>query len=263
MCYALSGEVMSQITRRKFLKLGALAVPTLVGLDARFIEPVGLRVAHFKLDPSGKCRLVHFSDFHFKGDKQFAAKVVRTINGLAPNFVCFTGDLVEHRCFANGALEFVRQIEAPVYGCPGNHEYSSGVSFRDYEKAFAATGGAWLADRNLLLESHDLEIVGMGIVGLNIVPPLPASHRVLLIHYPLMADRLGDRRFDLILAGHSHGGQVRLPLWGSIIVPKGVGSYDLGHYATKGGPLYVNPGIGTYRLPFRFNCPPEITVITI
>jgi predicted MPP superfamily phosphohydrolase len=254
---------MSQITRRKFLKLGALAVPTLVGLDARFIEPVALRVVHFDLNPSGNCRLVHFSDFHFKGDEAYASEVVHTINKLAPDFVCFTGDLVEHRAFADGALRFIRQIDAPVYGCPGNHEYSSGVSFHDCEKAFAATGGAWLADRNIVLEQHDLEIVGMGIVGLNIVPPLPATRRLLLIHYPLMADRLNQRHFDLILAGHSHGGQVRLPLWGSMIVPRGVGPYDLGYYDTAGGPLYVNPGIGTYRLPFRFNCPPELTVITI
>jgi len=113
------------------------------------------------------------------------------------------------------------------------------------------------------MKHKELNLVGMGIVDLGIVPPLTATRRLLLIHYPLMADRLGDRHFDLILAGHSHGGQVRLPLWGSIIVPRGVGRYDLGYYETAGGPLYVNPGIGTYRLPFRFNCPPELTLITI
>jgi predicted MPP superfamily phosphohydrolase len=254
---------MASMTRRKFLKLGALAVPAVLGIDAHFIEPTALRVTNFKLNSGGKCRFVHFTDFHHKGNAAYAAEVVRTINQLAPEFVCFTGDLVEERRFADEALGFIRQINAPVYGCPGNHEYSSGVSFRDYEKVFAATGGAWLADRNLVFERHDLEIVGMGIVGLKNVPELSASRRLLLIHYPLMADRLGDRRFDLILAGHSHGGQVRLPFYGSIIVPKGVGRYDLGYYKTAGGPLHVNPGIGTYRLPFRFNCRPEITVITI
>ena len=254
---------MAGITRRKFLKLGALAVPTMLGVDARLIEPTALRVSKFKANSSGTCRFVHFTDFHHKGNVRYAAEVVRTINDLDPEFVCFTGDLVEERRFAGEALGFIRQIKAPIYGCPGNHEYSSGVSFRDYERAFAATGGAWLADRNTVLPRHNLEIVGMGIVGLKAVPPLMAGRRLLLIHYPLMADRLGDRHFDLILAGHSHGGQVRLPFWGSIIVPKGVGRYDFGYYETPGGPLYVNVGIGTYRLPFRFNCRPEITVITI
>ena len=254
---------MSKITRRKFLSLGALAVPALLGADAGLVEPTALRVTKLKLNGSGKCRFVHFSDLHHKGDVRYAAKVIRTINDLNPEFVCFTGDLVEERRFAAEALGFIRQIKAPVYGCPGNHEYSSGVSFRDCEKAFATTGGAWLADRNLVLEQHDLEIVGMGIVGLDIVPALPASRRLLLIHYPRVADHLGDRHFDLILAGHSHGGQVRLPFVGALIVPRGVGAYDLGYYETSGGPLYVSAGIGTYRLPFRFNCRPEVTLVTL
>ena len=50
---------------------------------------------------------------------------------------------------------------------------------------------------------------------------------------------------------------------GALLVPKGVGAYDHGYYETPGGPLYVNAGIGTYRIPFRWNCRPEITVVTI
>jgi predicted MPP superfamily phosphohydrolase len=77
-----------------------------------------------------------------------------------------------------------------------------------------------------------------------------------------MAKGLG-RSFDLILAGHSHGGQIRLPFIGALIVPKGVTPYEHGFYETPGGPLYVNAGIGTYRLPLRWNCPPELTLVTI
>jgi predicted MPP superfamily phosphohydrolase len=77
-----------------------------------------------------------------------------------------------------------------------------------------------------------------------------------------MVDLLG-RPFDLILSGHSHGGQVRLPLFGPPYLPWGVGRYDLGFFETENGPLYVNAGIGTYHAPIRFNCPPEITVVTM
>jgi predicted MPP superfamily phosphohydrolase len=83
------------------------------------------------------------------------------------------------------------------------------------------------------------------------------------MHYPAMADTLRGRRFDLILAGHSHGGQVRLPFYGALMVPHGVGPCELGHYETPGVPLYVNAGIGTYRIPLRLNCRPEITVVTM
>ena len=63
-----------------------------------------------------------------------------------------------------------------------------------------------------------------------------------------------------MLAGHSHGGQVRIPFYGPIIVPYAVDEYDLGLFQTKSGPLYVTSGIGWYPVPIRFNCRPEITV---
>jgi hypothetical protein len=96
------------------------------------------------------------------------------------------------------------------------------------------------------------------------VPAEDVTRHVLLMHYPAVADNLAGRHFDLILAGHSHGGQVRLPFVGAVSLPKGVGKYDYGRYETVNGPLYVNAGIGTLSsFPFRFNCPPEVTVVTI
>ena len=91
----------------------------------------------------------------------------------------------------------------------------------------------------------------------------PDTRRILLTHYPVFVDKLGDETFDLILAGHSHGGQIRIPFWGALVKPYGVGKYDLGLYQTKAGPLYVNSGIGTWYMPVRFNCRPEITVIEV
>ena len=76
-------------------------------------------------------------------------------------------------------------------------------------------------------------------------------------------EKLAGKAYDLVLPGHSHGGQVRLPFYGPVIVPFGVGRYDLGLYRTDSGPLYVNSGIGWYPIPVRFNCRPEITVIEI
>jgi predicted MPP superfamily phosphohydrolase len=254
---------MTKITRRKFLGLSALALPAALGADARFIEPTSLRVTKFNLYGGGNCRFVHFTDFHHKGDVKYAAEVVRTINELEPEFVCFTGDLVEDARFATEALGFIQQIKGPVYGSPGNHDYWSHVSFPEFERAFAATGGAWLVDRAIVLPKHDLELVGMGRGGIHSFSDARASRQVLLMHYPEMANTLHDRRFDLILAGHSHGGQVRLPFYGALIVPHGVGPYELGYYETPGGPLYVNAGIGTYRIPLRVNCRPEITVVTL
>ena len=109
------------MTRRRFLGLSALALPAALGADSAAVETTNLRVTKLNAG-TGSCRFVHFSDFHYKGDVQFAADVVRTINGLAPDFVCFTGDLIEEGQFAADAFNFIRKIEAPVYGTPGNHD---------------------------------------------------------------------------------------------------------------------------------------------
>jgi predicted MPP superfamily phosphohydrolase len=68
---------------------------------------------------------------------------------------------------------------------------------------------------------------------------------------------------DLMLSGHSHGGQIRLPFVGPMVLPPMGRRYYEGLYRFKGMQLYVNRGIGTVGVPFRLNCPPEITVLTL
>ena len=255
---------MSQISRRKFLGLSALAVPAIVAADAMALAPTRLRITHLKLREPGTCRFVHFSDLHYEGDAEYAEEVINTINRLEPKFVCFTGDLTEYRDFAGEAFDFIGQIKAPVYAIPGNHDYGNGTPLSKYQRMFDNTGGAWIPHKSVVLPEHNIELVGLGITGMPRNPSPEVTHRVMLIHYPVMADHLGNRRFDLILAGHSHGGQVRLPFVGPITLPGGVGRYDYGRYEAACGPLYVNAGIGTLsNFPIRWNCPPEITVVTI
>jgi predicted MPP superfamily phosphohydrolase len=262
-CVMLGNRDMSKISRRRFLKLGALALPAVATVHARLVEPRRLRVTQLQTSKNAQCRFVHFSDLHYRGDATYMEDVVTTINELKPEFACFTGDLVENKAFASEGLSFIRQIKVPVYGNPGNHDYWSGASFPEYERAFAATGGAWLVDRSIIVPKYELEIHGMARVGIHAFKAPVTGRRLLLMHYPAMADTLGAR-FDLILAGHSHGGQIRLPFYGPVIIPTGVGRYDLGSFETPNGPLYVNAGIGTLAsLPVRWNCRPEITVVTM
>ena len=74
----------------------------------------------------------------------------------------------------------------------------------------------------------------MGIVGIHALKAPRAGRRLLLQHYPEMAAKLHGHTFDLILAGHSHGGQVRLPFYGALFLPWGVGSYDMGLFRDLG-----------------------------
>ena len=153
-----------------------------------------------------------------------------------------------------------------MFGVPGNHDYWSKASFEPIHKCFNATGGAWLLDEQRVIAGGKINLIGITCSHNNqaLLPLNPAVKNILLMHYPAWAKKLGAQKFDLILAGHSHGGQVRIPFYGAVVIPFAVDEYDLGLFQTPAGPLYVNSGIGyIYNYNFRFNCRPEITVIEI
>jgi len=252
---------LTRLNRRKFFLIALLAAPALAAADALKLEPGWIRTRKIRFgDSTPTHRFVHFTDLHHRGDRAYLQGVAHKINSLSPEFVCFTGDIVEETQFLPEALAIIRGIKSPVFGVPGNHDYWSGADFSVIAKAFDDTGGAWLLDRQMMTRDGNFNIMGATCEK----PPRFALHphrrNILLIHYPEWADKLGKTKLDLILAGHSHGGQVRLPLYGPLIVPFGVGAYDLGFFQTPAGLLYVNAGIGYFYLNVRFNCRPEITV---
>ena len=125
---------------------------------------------------------------------------------------------------------------------------------------FSKTGGAWLSDSLSLLPSKRVAL--MTLAGSR-APTPPGYKRVLLEHYPDAIEPMRGAQFDLILAGHTHGQQVRLPFVNKRLLPFDVGICDRGLFQTPCGPLYVNPGIGTYYLNVRFLCRPEVTMIDL
>jgi predicted MPP superfamily phosphohydrolase len=252
-------------TRRRFLALAALLSPAAVLADARYVELNWVKTKRVRLVRSKPAhRLVHFSDLHHKGDARLLRHVVERINALAPELVCFTGDLVEEKQFLPETLTILAGIKAPMYGVPGNHEYWSGVDFGPIQACFAGTGGAWLVDQRAMVADGKINLIGVAHIGSRPAPAQPGMINILLMHYPAWVKALGDLAYDLILAGHSHGGQVRIPFYGAVVLPFGVDEFELGLYRTARGSLYVNPGIGyIYDYHFRFNCRPEITVLEL
>jgi hypothetical protein len=225
------------------------------------IEPERLRIIRNPLKIAGPAmRFVHFSDLHFRGETVLTRKVIDEIRRFRPLFTCFSGDLIDNADHKEGAFTFIRSLNCPVYGVPGNHDYRSGVPFKEFAAAFSSTGGAWLENENLLVPGTGLEVVGLAAYDNQTIAPRLSEKRILLTHFPQAVDRIGDATFAAILAGHSHGGQVRLPLYGSLYLPPGVGRYDLGSFQTPVGPLHVTAGIGTSGLPVRFCCPPELSL---
>jgi uncharacterized protein len=257
----------SKISRRRFIFLGGLLLtPCVVTADARWVELEWVKVRRLRLtDGKPTHRFVHFTDLHHKGDRAHTESVVDTINSLSPDFVCFTGDIMEDVKFLPEALEILSGIKSPLYGVPGNHDYWSRAPFDQMIRSFASTGGAWLVDEQRVIAGGKINLIGMAHVGPRHSLPATGSgmKNILLMHYPAWAKLFTNQKFDALLAGHSHGGQVRIPFYGPIILPFSVDEYDLGLFQTQAGPLNVSSGIGWYPIPVRFNCRPEVVLIEI
>ena len=258
-------------------------------LEAALIEPhrptverveVVLRRLPRELDG---LTIAHLSDFHF--DSPASAGVIRTAveitNGLAPDVVVLTGDYVTLSPFqsCSRAAEdskpcalVLADLHAPmgVFGVLGNHDYATEP--RLVTRSLEAHGITMLRNFNLRIERSGarLWIAGVDDVlgggarldqALQGIPHDEAT--VLLAHEPDYADTVISSAVDLQLSGHSHGGQVRLPLVGAPYLPFLARKYPWGLRQLGQLKLYTNRGIGTILLPVRFNCPPEVTLLTL
>jgi uncharacterized protein len=239
----------------------ALAVLTLIVLSLYgfFIEPHWLRLRNITVATNPGIKIIHITDIHYKGDREYLEGVVDTINSLEADYVCFTGDLVEEDTYLAGVTDILAKVKLPLIAIMGNHDHWTGMKTGSFKKFFEAHGQYFLEEETLLLG----DVAFHGVEDDSPEPQLVKDKlNILLCHYPAYADTL-ENRFDLILAGHSHGGQLRIPFSGAISLPWGTAGYDMGLFETPGGPMYVNPGIGTFWINFRFLCRPEITVIEI
>jgi uncharacterized protein len=278
-------------SRRRFLGLAAAAGAAALGVDSVLIEPNRPQLLHREIHlnrwPS---RLDGFtiallSDFHY--DPHFSVHplhaAIGIVNGLNPDLIALTGDfvtlpLMQHRDKpAAAAVEpcslLLRQLKARfgVWAVLGNHDYfsdperitetlrSQGIRVLANESVAIENNGArfWLSGVNdVTSDTADLDVT------LQKVPANEAT--VLMAHEPDYADDVAPlRRVDLQLSGHSHGGQVRLPLLPPLYLPELAKKYVWGLYKIGALTLYTNRGLGTVGLPIRLNCPPEITLITL
>ena len=238
------------------------AISFLILMYARFIEPHWIKIQTVNISDKPTLTIIHISDIHHKGDKKYLNRIIKRINRIQADFVCFTGDMIEDKKYLDECLKAISEINKPVYGIYGNHDQWAHVSSSEVAGYFAKTGGKWLERADWAIYSNRVCIIG------ECEPPnLPAAQtpriKILLNHYPGSVRHLPPHSYDLILSGHTHGGQVNIPFIGTPVISKEDAVYLKGLFKTEAGPLYVNPGLGTYYLPLRFMCRPEITVIKL
>lgn len=275
---------MNTISRRQFLK-GAAALGALgfAGSYPIFVERymVGtntyrIPVPHLPRSFAG-FRIVHLTDLHFGYlvPLSFIRSVIARANRIERDLTLCTGDYVHEKegtAQIDAVWPVLSELQAPcgVFSVLGNHDHwadqerSRGwlrKSGQDLSHGVVAVsrGGdkLWFAGAGDLWEDHrELDRLLRGI-------PEPDC-RIVLAHNPDTADTEFTSRVDLMVCGHTHGGQVKIPFLGTPVLPVRNKAYAHGLTASrKGFPIFISRGIGWAILPIRFNCPPEIAVLEL
>ena len=254
---------------------------------AFWIEPRALTVTRVEIASpawparAGALRIALLSDIHAAGPHDLpahCAQVVARANQEAADLVLLLGDYVDRRRLKTRVVTpeaiapVLGRLQAPlgVYAVLGNHDWRVGGA--RVARALAAAGIEVLdnAVRRLPRAAGDCWLLGIGDATLGadrlaatlgeVTDDAPA---LVMTHSPDLFPEV-PARIALSVAGHTHGGQVRLPFLGALYVPSRYGlRYAYGHLIEDGRHLFVTRGVGHSVLPVRFLCPPEIVVITL
>lgn len=246
----------------------ALGIAVIV--DALLIEPRWVEVTHHRVPVrlTKTLKIAHLTDLHTYGAGPVEIEVLRLVAAECPDLIVITGDLISSTDAYEGCREVLRGLHAPlgVWVVRGNHEIWAPV---EDERGYYRSEGA------TILVNESTEVAeGVWITGFDDAfagsPDLDRTlanipedaFRIALFHSPDFFDQVSGR-CDVALSGHTHGGQVRLPLLSPFWLPPSCGRYVDGWYEQKGSRMYVSRGIGTSILPVRFLCRPEIAVFML
>lgn len=226
-----------------------------------------------------KTKIVFLSDIHSLWFGFRERKVLEIIKKLKPDFVFITGDFIDPlRRITDRRLRKIRifweelgkEYKNQIFGVMGNHDN------RAVERYLKESGIIILNNENrkLIINSNAGE--NINLIGVedpytgrdNLLMAMKGTEdnipKLLLAHSPRIIKKAVKQKIDLVLAGHTHGGQIVLPFFGPLFVTSRMeGRYASGLFKIDSTYMYVTRGIGTTILPFRFNCPPEITLIEL
>ena len=263
-----------------------LVVWTLWENTALMVNTITVSGNQIPLEFSG-FRIAQISDLH---NAEFGEKNARLLNILSekkPDIIVITGDLVDARhTDVSIALSFAEEAVqiAPVYYVTGNHEASLS-QYEELKTGLESAGVIVLEDETVQLERSGsfLTLIGLSdpnfAIRNNLFNEVPAmistklndltknetSYTVLLSHRPELFTTYVSCGVDLVLSGHAHGGQFRLPLIGGLVAPNQgfFPKYDAGLYAEGRTNMIVSRGIGNSIIPLRFNNRPEIVLVEL
>ncbi|MDK8640130.1 metallophosphoesterase [Niallia taxi] len=229
-------------------------------------------------------KIIQLSDLHSKEFGENQHRLVTKVQALSPDIIAFTGDIIDKDKYdEKTVLSLLKQLKeiAPTYYVTGNHEYWSG-KYDQLEKIIKSTGVTILHNQREKLQLNGTTFLLAGIddpaisneasavtVETELAKTLEGVNDqdfvVLLSHRPELFSIYAEHNIDLVLSGHAHGGQVRLPFVGGLVAPDQgfLPMYTAGKYEQDDTAMIVNRGLGNSIIPQRVFNTPEIVEITI
>ncbi len=265
---------MIEISWRFFILGGALALLAYSLLEVKFLLIKKYTISIKGLSPAfDGFTILHLSDLHNKefGHKQ--EKLLDLINKQEFHLVAITGDLVDKRNpGVRAGIHLVEELShKPVYFVPGNHDWRNGFTFREQLIESGVKILENQAEKVNLNGEHfwivgvDDPYLGRDNLGQALSKVNDVTPKILLAHAPNIYDAAIKSGIDLVMVGHTHGGQVRLPILGAIVIP-GQNLFpklDYGLFSSGKTSMIINGGLGESVLPIRFNMKPEIVLLTL
>lgn len=210
-------------------------------------------------------KIVHFSDLHYKTTifEDEVKTLVNSINELNPDIVTFTGDLVDKfQDLDENDIDVLsrelNRIDANIgkFAIKGNHDYASLY----FDAIMEQTDFTVMNNSSELIYYNGntpIYLVGLddsleGNIDYSIINNEQNYYSILMVHEPDVFDDIKDKGFDLMLSGHSHNGQVRIPLIGALVKVNGAKKYYDSHYIINNCEMFISGGLGTSKYKFRF-----------
>ena len=273
------------------LLIGAIVLLSWIVWDNKRIVVTSFRVEDEQLPQEfDGYRIVQISDLHNDEFGKDNEKLLALIKEIKPDIIAITGDLLDsRRTSVEKALNFATKASqiAPCYYVTGNHESRMDEEYERLEVGMIEAGVNVLRNEKMALEKDGSQITIVGIddprfmidtdkvekmqpvlgeILKGILQDVPKEEFVLLLsHRPELFELYCKQAVDVVLAGHVHGGQVRIPYIGGIIGP-GQGilpDYDAGLYEADDTKMILSRGLGQSIIPFRVNNPPELVVVEL
>ncbi len=282
------GENMKKNMNRIILFIGTLVGFTIfLYVQNNLISITEVKLTSSKIPSSFKgFKILQLSDLHNKkfGDNQDV--LIQKVKSINPDIIAITGDLIDSKSYdPEVSMELIRELvkEYPVYFVTGNHEKWSG-KYNDLEKELKQHHVTVLRNEHVSIQigGQDIHILGIddpefvtgnrdegNVVKGEIIKAKfemqPDTYNVLLSHRPEFLTEYADEQIHLVLSGHAHGGQVRLPFIGGLVAPnQGIlPTYTAGLYEKQNTSMVVSRGLGNSIIPQRIFNRPELVVVQL